>query len=309
MACLQRTVPAGPYSCRCFPVIPCLLLLLSLLAAAVAQCAPGGELLVCGWDEVYILDLARDAEKVFSWKAAERPELPASFKDKYRSTDECKAVPGGRILITASSDGIALVDRATRRTLFWGLCANAHSADLLPGERIAVACSVREQGGNRLAIFDARTPGKEIYSTELYSGHGALWDEQRKLLWALSGKDLRAYALENWDSARPSLELKASYPLPGGGGHELSASGPSTLNVSASRDVWRFDRDRREFTPHPQLAGMRDIKSASVDPGTGRLAFTQGESPNWWTSKIRFRNPDGILERAGERLYKVRWVQ
>ncbi len=53
---------------------------------------------------------------------------------------------GNRILITASSDGVALVDRATGRTPFWGLCANAHSADLLPGERIAVACSVRADG-------------------------------------------------------------------------------------------------------------------------------------------------------------------
>lgn len=291
------------------PAMPRLPLLISLiLTAAVAQCAPG-ELLVCGWDEVYILDLARNAEKVFSWKAAERPELPASFKDKYRTTDECKDVSGGRILITASSDGVALVERATGRTLFWGLCANAHSADLLPGERIAVACSEREPGGNRLAIFDARTPEKEIYSTELYSGHGAVWDEQRKLLWALAAKDLRAYALVNWDSARPSLDLKASYPLPGGGGHALSASGPSALIVSAMRDVWLFDRERREFTPHPQLSGMRSIKSASVDPRTGRLVFTQGENSNWWTTKIRFRNPDGIVERAGERIYKVGWVK
>lgn len=277
---------------------------ISLLAAGPAA---AGELLVCGWDEVYILNVEK-GEKVFSWKAAERPELPASYKGKFRTTDECKPVAGGRILVTASSDGVALVERRTGRTTFWGLCANAHSADLLPGERVAVACSVRENGGNRLAIFDARTPGKELFSTELYSGHGAVWDEKRKLLWALGDRELRAYTPADWESTRPSLVLKNSYPLPSGGGHELSGAGDSSLIVSATRDVWIFDRDRREFAPHPQLGGMRDIKSVSVAPGTGRLAFTQAEAPNWWTSKIRFRNRDGVVTREGERLYKVRWV-
>lgn len=289
------------------PAIPLLLL---LLTAASALAASDPELLVCGWDEVYILRLSRTTapRKVFSWTAQYRPELPAAFKDKFRTTDECKAVAGNRILITASSDGVALVERATGRTTFWGLCANAHSADLLPGERIAVACSVRETGGNRLAIFDARTPEKEIFSTELYSGHGAVWDARRKLLWALSGRDLRAYELRDWDSSRPSLELAASYPLPGGGGHELSPDGVSLI-VSGSRETWLFDRNTRKFSPHPRLAGSRDLKSASVHPRTGRLAFTLAEPPNWWTSKIRLANPEGEILRPGERLYKVRWAR
>jgi hypothetical protein len=279
-----------------------------MLAAAALPAA--SELLVCGWDEVYILSFTANEEprKIFSWKAQDRPELPAAFKDKFRTTDDCKQVAGDRILITASSDGVALVERATGRAAFWGVCANAHSADLLPGERIAVACSVRDPGGNRLAIFDARTPEKELYSTELYSGHGAVWDERRNILWALGGRDLRAYALRDWDSARPSLELTASYPLPSGGGHELSPDGDKLI-VSGSRDVWLFDRNSRTYEPHPRLTGLGDLKSASVDPRTGRLAFTLAEKPNWWTSRIHLRNPEGLVIREGERLYKVRWVQ
>jgi hypothetical protein len=137
------------------------LFLLSLLLAGAALAAPN-DLIVCGWDEVYILNVETGA-KSFSWKAADHPELPESYKTKFRTTDDCKAVSGGRILITASSDGVALVDRKTAKTTFWGICANAHSADLLPGDRIAVACSVRENGGNRLAIFDGRVPEKELY--------------------------------------------------------------------------------------------------------------------------------------------------
>jgi hypothetical protein len=282
-------------------------LLVSLLAAEAAYGAQD-NLLVCGWDEVYILNPESGA-KSFSWTAADRPELPAAFKDKFRTTDDCKLVSGDRVLITASSDGVALVDRRSGRTTFWGVCANAHSADLLPGERIAVACSERAEGGNRLAVFDARIPGKELYSTEMASGHGAFWDETRKVLWALGAKELRAYRLVDWDSTRPSLELKSAYPLPSAGGHELSPATGGYLTISAVKDVWLFDRDTGKFTPHPQFGGMADIKSVSRNPATGQIAFTQADSPDWWTSKIRFRNPDRVLERENERLYKVRWVE
>lgn len=289
-----------------------LLFLITLLPASLAVAAESRQVLLCGWDEVYVLDITEPAspKKTFTWKAQDRPELPASFKDKFRTTDDCKVVAGNRILVTASSDGVALIDRSTSKTLFWGLCANAHSAELLPGERIAAACSVRQQGGNRLAIFDAAVPEKELYSTELYSGHGAIWDSGRKLLWALSGRELRAYSLIAWESQKPSLKLEAAYPLPSSGGHELSViAGSPSLIVSATRDTWIFDRDKHTFTPHHGLKGMANIKSAVVHPGTGQLAFTQAESPNWWTSKIQFLNPAQTIVREGERLYKVRWVQ
>lgn len=269
------------------------------------------EILVCGGDEVYILDIAKtDApRKIFSWKAQDRPEIPQSLKNKFGTTDDCKAVSGNRILISSSGNGVALVDRRTSRTLFWGSCANAHSVELLPGERIAVACSVRNEGGNRLALFNVKTPEKEIFSTELFSGHGVVWDASRGILWALGGKELRAYQLENWETATPSLKLEASYPLPGYGGHELSAVGKTPmLIVSVESGVWLFDRDTRTFRPHDQLKDLHHVKSAMVHPVTEQLIYTQADSPNWWTSKIRFKNPDRTIIRDGERLYKVRWV-
>ena len=54
-----------------------------------------------------LVDLDAQPRKVFSWKAQDRPELPAAFKNKFKTTDECKPVAGNRILITASSDGVA----------------------------------------------------------------------------------------------------------------------------------------------------------------------------------------------------------
>lgn len=267
------------------------------------------ELLVCGWDEVYALDVGQAPRKTWSWKAAERPELPESYRTKFRTTDECKPVSGGRVLITASSDGAALVERSSGRALWWGQCGNAHSAELLPDDRIVLACSVREGTGNKLAVFDARVPERELFSTPLTSGHGVVWDAARERVWAIGLTVLRAYRLKDWTSATPSLELAAEHALPDEGGHELQAvPGSPDLILSTHAGVWRFDRDSGAFRPDPDLKGRHDVKSVTVHPSTGQLAFTEAEAPNWWTSHVRFRRPDRDVARVGERLYKVRWV-
>ena len=278
---------------------------LATLAPSSAQ-----SLLVCGWDEVFVLDISAAPRKVWSWKATDRPELPVPYRSQFRTTDECKPVAGNRVLITASSDGAALVERSTGRTIWWAECGNTHSAELLPGDRIVLACSVREGTGNRLAVFDAREPARQIHSTELYSGHGAVWDASRSVLWALGENELRAYRLKDWDTTHPELTLDARYPLPDVGGHELGAVPDSPhLIVSTHAGVWRFHLDAHTFTPDPDLGTMHDVKSAAIDPKTGRLAFTQAETPEWWTSHIRFRHPDGDIHLAGEKMYKVRWIK
>lgn len=285
----------------------CLTSMLLTVPGAVSSAA-AQSLLVCGWDEVYALDLA-SMRKTFSWTAASAPELPENMRTKFRTTDECKPVSGDRVLITASSDGAALVERTTGRTVWWGACGNAHSAELLPGDRIVLACSVREGTGNRLALLDARHPEREVFSTALTSGHGVVWDATRERLWAIGLDVLRAYRLVDWDSATPSLALDSEFRLPDEGGHDLQAvPGSPDLVLSTHASVWRFDRDRRTFRPDPDLAGLHDVKSVSMHPGTGRLAYTKAEPPDWWTSRIRLRHPDGEVERNGERLYKIRWL-
>jgi hypothetical protein len=281
------------------------LMLLGGCASAAAQ-----ELVVCGWDEVFVLDVSAAPKKVWTWKAADRPELPAAYRTKFRTTDECKPVTGNRVLITASSDGAALVDRATGEVRWWGACGNAHSAELLPGERIVLACSVREGTGNKLAVFDARVPERELFATELHSGHGAVWDAHRQVLWAIGMHELRAYTLVDWDSPRPSLALKASYALPDESGHELTAVPRSPLLVlSTHASVWTFDRDTGTFAAHPELEGRRDVKSVAIHPRTGRTAYVQADPPEWWSSRIRLLHPDGTIALEGERLYKIRWVE
>ncbi len=295
----------------------CLVFCLILVATLTAGWkpdpgAPAGQLVVCGWDELFILDISNSVpKKVWTWKAVAHPELPAPMQSKFRTIDECKPVAGGsRILITASSDGVALIERTTGRVEFYATAVNAHSAELLPAGRIAVAASHRPgEPGDRLIIFETGKSAIELFSTELPSGHGLVWDAERQGLWALSGRDLRLYRLDKWNTTTPSLIKSAAWDLPDSSGHDLQAvPGTAMLSVTTGQHCWHFDRDARKFLPHPQLADRAEVKCIAVNPAMGQIVWMLSEGGNWWTDKLRFLRPERTLRLPGERLYKARWL-
>ena len=272
------------------------------------------ELILCGADEVFILSTwlrgIPNTGRIWSWRAADCPNLRDALHATFRSTDDCKPVEDGkRILITSSSNGVALVERATKRAVFNASVINAHSAEALPGGRIVVASSVSQsEKGNRLVLFDIAAPEKEIFSDPLVSAHGVVWDEKRRILWALGYDELRAYRLGGWETASPALERKGAFALPDTSGHDLSPiPGSPNLFVSTGEHCWYFDRDKGRFAPHDVLADARDVKSYSVNRWTGRIAYTQAEGTDWWTDRVHFLKPKGFLPLPGQRLYKVRW--
>jgi hypothetical protein len=292
------------------------ILLALFVAIAFSFAAPhasADELIVCGWDEVFIIDADASGpnavKKLWSWRAADRPELPEAFRGLFRTTDDCKPVDGGRrILISASSGGCALVERETGNVLWYARVGNAHSIEMLPGGRIAVAGSVHAQG-NRVCIFDVKRPNEELFHDELRSGHGVVWDAKRELLWALGYDELRAYRLRDWETASPKLEKAATYKLPDAGGHELSpAPDDDGLIVTTHEHVHVFDREKRVFSPYGPLQDHGHVKCVSVNPRTKRVAYVQAEGGEWWSPRVRFLEPAGELKLEGERIYKVRWV-
>ena len=298
-------------------VLRCVTASLFALWTTALQPAPESrELVVCGWDEVFILDMNAGTEqsptKIWSWRASDRNDLPMEYKTLFNSTDECRAVDGAsKILITSSGGAAALVDRAKDRVLFYGRAANAHSADLLPGGRIAVAASHDRGGkGDRLILFDQTQSERELWTDDLPWGHGVVWDDRRHVLWALADEDIRSYELRDWSSAKPWLHRVATIPLPEDGGHNLSAvPGTSMLAISTADHCWLFDRDTKAFQPHPQLADHAHVKGISYHPADGQIAFVQAEGENWWAERIHFLNPARTLHVPGEHFYKARWVQ
>ncbi len=211
------------------------------------------ELLVCGQQEVSILQFDSRADtsfqKVWSWRASDFIDSSDYLHQIFYATDECKSVNGGKqILITASwRGGAALIDRQTKEILFYALLPNAHSAELLPGNRIVVAVSTAE-GGNCLALYDIDKSNQALFRDSLYSGHGVIWDAERELLWALGYDDLRAYRLEKWESPTPSLRLVEDYKIPGISGHDLQdVPGAENLLITEEGSVWLFNVRQNYF--------------------------------------------------------------
>ena len=272
------------------------------------------ELIVCGWDEVFILDMNNREQghprRIWSWKAVDQSDLPDAFKSCFGTTDECKPFDRGqRILITSSGGAVALVDRQQDRTLFYGRAANAHSADLLPNNRVAVAASHDPEGnGDRLIIFDIDQPDQPLWHEELPWGHGAVWDAQRQCLWALSNEDIRVFKLKNWNAEIPELEKESTIALPEPGGHDFYPVHDTTnLIVTTRSHCWLFDRDARTFSPHPELSDYAHVKCICRHPETQQIVYIQAEGDHWWAERLHFLNPEETLYVPNEHFYKARW--
>ncbi len=293
------------------PIALCLALLLALVASFRAQ--EPLELVVCGWDEVYILrfDPGTNSkpERVWTWRAKDRADVLDDFEKLFNHTDECKPFDGGaRILITSSDGAVALVDREKDRVVFHGRAPNAHSADLLPGGRVAVAASHHPTlKGDRLIVFDVTKPDQELWSEELPWGHGVVWDEQRQVLWALADKDIRVFELRDWKTATPKLHRAGSIQLPEGGGHDFSVVDRTLIALSTTNHCWLLDRETRTIRPHPELGDQAKVKGISHHPRTGQITYVQAEGKDWWAERIHFLKPAGTLHVPGEHFYKVRW--
>ncbi len=289
-----------------------MMLFVTVLAFAATPAGKAESLLLCGAETVFEIDTATaengTISKTWVWDARECHELPDALRGTFKTTDDCKSVDGGaRVLICSSSGGCALVERPAGKVLWYAQVPNAHSLEFLPRERIVVASSVSENG-NRLVLFDVARSNQPLGDTPLPSAHGVVWDAGRQLLWALGLDELRCYELRDWHSEQPSLAMKASYPLPDADGHDLQPiPGSDDLAVTTGRHVYLFSRDKRAFRPHPGLADQEQVKSMSVDPGTGRTAFVQA-TESWWSDRLGLLSPAGRIQLPGERLYKARWL-
>lgn len=269
------------------------------------------EIWACGDDQVLMLAAdsgLRQVDTVWSWQASETVDLPAEYLPLLRTIDDCKPVDNGNVLLLSSSSGAALVlERATKRALFYAKTPNAHSIEALPGGRLAVALSVAP-GGNRVSLYDRSRPDDPLFTDSLYSGHGVVWMPEKNQLYALGYDELRAYALADWDTERPKLVLEKKWSLPDNGGHDLSRVSEGKLLLSTHESVWLFDLGSGTFKTFGPLEGMRDVKSVYYNEDTQRLIYTKAEI-SWWTHHLYSRHPDAVVEIPQINMYKVRVLE
>jgi hypothetical protein len=270
------------------------------------------HVLVCGADELFILDLATPTpRKVWSWRARDRAELPEAMRRKFQTIAECKPTADGRrLLIASSSHGAAVIDRATGQVEFYATAMNGHSIELLPGNRVVIAASHVANGtGDRLSVYDLRQSDVELFHVDTPWPHAVIWDAERQLLWADSQRDVVGYRLTDWTSATPGLTPQVVAPLPDINGHDMMPVPDSPLLILATAaHTWLFDRTTHRFTKHPVLGDVGKVKSVHIDPASRRLLWVQGDGTTWWSDVLHLRDPDTTIALPGEKIYKVRWM-
>ena len=271
----------------------------------------------CGDDQVreYRIENGVSVE-VWRWSAAQAADLPSSYRTTLLAhIDDCKPVDDGRgILVTASTGGVALIDRASGRVTFRATAPMAHSADVLPGGLIAVALSINPNG-DRLAVYDRARSETPLLHLPLPSGHGAVWDAARARLFVLSHDLIEAYRIAGTRSA-PVLAATARWILPGRrDGHDLSLRPDGRYLVTTDDGVWTFDPEASEpatgtFTPLSALNPKLRVKSVGMMGD--RLAWVQAEE-SWWAKGFTIARADGSdpvrMPVEGLHLYKVRWIR
>ena len=286
---------------------------LGLLVAMIATgCSTYNEnhLAICGGKEVKIIDLSKsngcEINEVWSWNIEDGIEgLPAEYSKYLIPLDECKFVDSNKkLLLTSSHSAVVLLDIKSKKCDFYARVPMAHSADLLPNNRIAVALSTNK-AGNSLEIYDISQPEKVLWRDSLYSGHGAVWHAERESLYALGYDVLREYKLKDWNTDAPALELVASTQIPVKSGHDLVKVDKQRMLVSGHEGVMWFDVESKEFSPFEPLKDTHNVKSVNYNHKLDRLIYTKGEV-SWWTHNIYQKNPDKTITIDSMNVYKVR---
>ncbi|VXC90459.1 DUF6528 family protein [Sphingomonas sp. 8AM] len=285
-----------------------------LLAAGMVAAAPAlaaDRLYACGDDQIREYRVSGDAPvETWRWTAADAADLPDAYRTPLLAhIDDCKPVEGGSaILVTASTGGVVLIDRATGKVRFRATAPMAHSADLLPGGYVAVALSLHDEG-NRLQLYRVGRNEAPLASVPLPSGHGAVWDARRRRLFALSHDLIQSFAVDV-RGPTPRLTESGRWTLPGRrDGHDLSPTPDGGYVVTTDDGVWTFDPASGRFTTLAALNLKLRVKAVSVSARA--MAWVQAEE-SWWAHGFTLAARDGSaprrIETPGLKLYKVRWI-
>ena len=227
------------------------------------------ELVFCGDNMVYMIDAGLADETTYkdavtwSWDATEAASVLGLDKSRCNHLDDCKPVDNGKkLLCTSSYSWCVLLDIATKEVLFHTTATpNAHSAELLPGNRIVVACSEGSGASNNsVQLYDISQPNRILHQSTLGSAHGVVWNETTQRLYAIGGQSLQIYKLKDWETAAPSLELEKTVQTPQGGLHDMSYVNSNTLCI-AGQKAYLYDIGADRFTEMKLFSNSTSIKS------------------------------------------------
>ncbi len=267
-----------------------------------------GYVYFCGSNVVKLINGGQIANGA-SYETKELWSWTASFG----KIDECKPVRlGSQLLVTSSEGYCALIDVETKTEIFnvWGY-HQAHSADLLPNNRVAIACAQGTEGNNNLMfIFDIPTKTwLHYYAYE--NAHGVVWNTANNRMYALGS----GYIHEaTYDRSGGTIAWTKTL-FQGASLHDLSWM-TDNLMLFAGNGVTYVNVDTGALASFPFFNGHTAMKSVNYDYQTGMTWYTDATSPEedhtWSTQTVHYmsnvwNNADTkVFKTPGINTYKVR---
>ena len=269
---------------------------------------PNDSIIVCGDSKVLIVEFPEQGDTiphiVWSWDAQLVNDLPFEYRTrKFNSIDDCKSTNNGeQLMISSSSGAIAIVNIEDKKVVFIADVPNAHSIEMIPGNKIIAAASTAPEG-NRLMLFDINQPPNLLDTDSLYSAHGVVWDNRRNVLFALGYDVLREYKVDHNSN---KLVMNDEWKIPGISGHDLSISQDGdSLFITERTGAWIFNIENHSFSKIEQFPDAVNIKSINQNINY-QYVYTVAEE-SWWTYQVKFFNSSGYLSFPNLRVYKARF--
>lgn len=250
------------------------------------------RLVASGTNKVYVIDAGKVKWEeeytkglVWSWESS-------SLGSTFKSADISEAIPvngGKELFITgayynSSQKGWCVhlkPDYSTpngyQQLFFTTETQNAHSATLLPGGYIVVACS---NGDDCLRVFNpsGTTPSQSIGSYPLTSAHGVVWNVNSKRLFAIGGNFLYIYSF-NESEGTLKLEKTVTATSYTDHLHSLAEVDANTLvmggNYAATYDIPTGTFKAVNWFKDSYTKG---IKSLNINPMTGEAFYSFASS-------------------------------
>ena len=259
--------------------------------------------------DVFIMDANDDWSKpeaiLWHWNPKDDPNIPRERLGAFGNISDSKCVSDGKqVLVVASGGGMALIDVATKQSVFTAYPGgNTHSAELLPDGTVITASST----GATLKVFtrvgDEKTPHK-TFTYKFPGGHGVVWDPIHALVWAVGADVLVAFRY-NFDVEDPQLVPVQSFDLGKGySGHDLVLLKKENKLLITGRTVLEFDTMLGKLR---SFSDKRSVKSISIHPETGEQ-LVQIPNEQWWNDTVMLLNGDRKWTLPNKaRIYKTRW--
>ena len=259
----------------------------------------------CGSNMVYMVEPSLttggryENGVTWRWDATSISSTLGLAANRLNHLDDCKPVDNGKkLLVTSSYSWVALLDIATKDLLFWTTKATgAHSAEMLPGNKIAVANST---SGNSIQLYDISRPNEILFEIQLDLAHGVVWMESTQRLYAIGNQTLNVYKLEGADTFSPKLVLERSVKTPQGSTHDLFPVDSYTLTVAGVR-CYLYDINADTFKEMSLFRNSTQLKSVNYNPETGECWYTDSTTPEgtqtWSTQTLHYTtNVNGLTD-------------